>query len=121
MNTDPQIEKLRAALQPRLSGLAGSDYDGIVVHSSSIVICADAGGAKLFGYDANEITGVNAWAHFKPECARTILQRLTERSEDPYTVTALTRDGTEFEVELKGKDFDVDGTPVRAVLVRKAG
>jgi len=114
-----QIEQLRNKLLPRLPGFPREGYDGIVIHSSSIVICADAGGAEMFGYTEEEIVGVNTWYHFKPECAKTILQHLTEKSEEPYIVTALNRDRVEFKVEMKGKDFSVNGIPVRAVLIRK--
>ena len=120
VKSDMQIEQLRKKLLPRLASFAREGFDGIVIHSSSIVVCADAGGAEMFGYTEEEIVGVNTWSHFKPECARTILQHLTEKSEEPYTVTAVTRDRVEFKVEMKGKDFDVNGIPVRAVLLRKA-
>jgi len=114
-----QIEQLRNKLLPRLPSFSREGYDGIVLHSSSIVICADAGGAEIFGYTEEEIVGVNTWSHFKPECAKTILKHLTEKSDKPYEVTALNRNREEFKVELKGKDFYLDGIPVRAVLVRK--
>ena len=114
-----QIEQLKNALLPRLPDFPKEGYDGIVIHSSSIVICADAGAAAMFGFQEDEMTGINAWSYFKPECARTLLQHLTEKSEEPYTVTALNRDREEFNVELKGKDFRVNGIPVRAVLLRK--
>lgn len=119
MKADLQIEQLKKVLLPRLSSFAKEGFDGIVIHSSSIVICADAGCAEMFGYTEEEMTGINAWSHFKPECARTLLQHLTEKSEEPYTVTALNRNREEFEVELKGRDFTVNGIPVRAVLLRK--
>jgi len=119
VKSDLQIEQLKNALLPRLPDFPKDGYDGIVIHTSSIVICADAGGAEMFGYTEEEIVGVNTWSHFKPECARTILQHLTEKSEEPYTVTAVTRDRVEFKVELKGRDFNVNGIPVRLVLLRK--
>jgi len=119
VKSDTQIEQLRNKLLPRLPSFPKDGYDGIVIHSSSIVVCADAGGAEMFGYTAEEIVGVNTWSHFKPECARTILQHLTEKSDEPYIVTALNRNREEFKVELKGKDFNVNGIPVRAVLLRK--
>lgn len=119
MKTDVQIEQLKKALLPRLSSFPKEGFDGIVIHSSSIIVCSDSGAAEMFGFKAEEMTGINAWSYFKPECARTILQHLTEKSEEPYIVTALDRDRKEFRVEMKGKDFNVNGIPVRAVLLRK--
>ena len=119
MKSDIQIEQLKNALLPRLPDFPKEGYDGIVIHSSSIIICSDAGAAEMFGFDAEEMTGINAWSYFKPECARIILQHLTEKSEEPYTVTALNRDRKEFNVEMKGRDFNVNGIPVRMVLLRK--
>ncbi|MGW8247234.1 MAG: PAS domain-containing protein [Acidiferrobacterales bacterium] len=119
MKADFQIEQLKKALLPRLSSFYKEGFDGFAIHSSSIVICADAGCAKMFGYEEDEMTGVNTWSHFKPESARSILQHLSEKSEEPYTVTAINRDRNEFKVELQGKDFKVNGIPVRAVWLRK--
>lgn len=119
MKADMQILQLRNTLLPRLSSFHKEGFDGFAIHSSSIIICADSGCAEMFGYEEDEMTGINTWSHFKPECARTILQHLTEKSEEPYTVTAVNREHEEFKVELQGKDFNVNGIPVRAVWLRK--
>lgn len=111
--------QLRNTLLPRLSSFYKEGFDGFVIHSSSIIICSDAGAAAMFGFKQEEMMGINAWSYFKPDCARTLLQHMTEKSEEPYTVTALNRDREEFKVELQGKDFKVNGLPVRVVWLRK--
>lgn len=110
---------LRNKLQPRLHEFMVEDYEGVAIHSSSILVCANPAALDMFGYLEEEIIGKNSWALFKPQDANVIMQHLLEKSEEPYRVTAIKKDRTEFDIEMKGKDFVVNGTPVRAVLLKR--
>lgn len=119
MRINDTIQRLRTKLPQLANTFLEDDYDGIAFHSSSILIYADKGAADLFGYSEEEIPGMNSWLFFKPESAPIIMQHLVSKSTDPYRVKAVRKDKTEFEVELKGKDFEIDGEPIRAVLMKK--
>jgi len=113
------IQRLRTKLPQLANTFLEDDYDGIAFHSSSILIYADKGAAEIFGYSEEELPGMNSWLLFKPESAQTIMRHLVNKSENAYRVRAVRKDKTEFEVELKGKDFEIDGEPIRSVLIKK--
>jgi len=113
------FETLRKAIVPIAEDYASDEYEGIAFHSSSIILHASKAGADIFGYTADEMVGMNAWLLFKPESANALMKHLVEKSEVPYRVKGLRKDRAEINVELKGKDFEILGEPVRAVLVRR--
>lgn len=110
---------LRNKLQPRLHEFLIDGYKGVAIHSSSILVCANPVALDMFGYQEDEIIGKNSWTLFKPQDANIIMKHLMEKSEEPYRVRAIKKDRTEFDLEMKGKDFVVNGTPVRAVLLKQ--
>lgn len=117
-NTDLIIKHLRNRLSPNLEQYLTDDYDAVAVHSSSIMITANQAALDMFGYTEEELTGMNAWHFFNPGSAQVIMQHLLDKSPEPYQVVAVKKDKTEFEVEIKGMDFDFDGESVRVVLLK---
>jgi PAS domain S-box-containing protein len=113
------IQRLRKKIMPMLEGYPMGVYDGLIVHSSSIIVVVNQAAADMFGYEKEEMYGMNSWQLFSPKCVQAIMQHLLEKSEEPYRVTALTKEKTEFELEMKGRDFEVDYEPVRLVLNRQ--
>lgn len=95
------------------------DYTGVAVHSSSIILQLNKTAADMFGYEVDEVVGLNAWVLFPPESAAELMRHLLTHSKDPYQVMARRKNGTLFHVELKGSEFEIDGDPVRVVLLKK--
>jgi PAS domain S-box-containing protein len=114
------VSRLRKKLKPCLDDYLADDYNGVVVHSSSIIIAANQAVAEMLGYELDELSGMNAWLLFATRSADTLMQHLVDKSEEAYRVIALTKDKKEFEVELKGHDFEIQGDPVRVVLVKQS-
>lgn len=119
MRIDDTVQRLQRKLPQLANSFFDDEYDGIAFHSSSILVYADKGAAEIFGYSMEELPGMNSWLLFKPESAQTIMHHLVNKSETAYRVKAVRKDKTEFEVELKGKDFVIDGEPIRSVLIKK--
>lgn len=119
LKSEMNLQELRQKLIPSLDSIDKEGYDGIAIHSSGIVICADTEGARMFGYDQDNIHGVNAFSHYTPDSLKTVRHAVTNKLSDPYSVIAVTKDGEPFKVEIKGKDFELDGFPIRAVLLKK--
>ena len=113
------IKILSRKLKSKIDDYITDDYEGIAFHSNSIIILVNHAAAEMFGYTEDEVFGMNAWRLFNGESFETIMQHLLEKSEEPYQVQGVKKDKTEFNVELKGKDFEVHGEPVRAVMIRK--
>ena len=73
----------------------------------------------MTGYSVNELEGMNAWRLFPTESSDILMQNLKTLSEKPYQVTALKKDGTKYQVELKGINFELSGEIARAVLIKE--
>lgn len=119
MREEDIVRKLREKLKNRVDNYLSDGYEGVALHTSSIVIALNEAAAKMFGYTVEEAEGLNAWILFHPDSAKIIMQHLVNKSEDSYRVQALKKDGSEFTVELKGKDFEMDGEPVRSVSIKE--
>lgn len=114
-----RITRLRQRLDLDLTDFLCEGYDAVALHSSSILIAVNAPAAEMFGYSPDEMVGMNSWTLFPPQSAEALLKHLITRSEAPYSVDAVHKNGSLFRVELVGKDFEVAGEPVRAVLLRR--
>ena len=94
-------------------------YPAIGIHSNSTIFACNQALADMTGYSIEELEGMNAWYLFPSESAEILMQNLKTMSEEPYQVTALKKDGTKYEVVLKGINFDLSGEVVRAVLIKE--
>lgn len=119
LKTDFNIQQLRNRLQPKQEEYLEEGYEAVAFHTSSILVCANQAAADMFGYSTDEIPGLNAWVLFKPDYSKIIMQHLVEKSEEPYQVKAIGKNKDEFDIEMKGRDFEIGGIPVRVVLVKK--
>lgn len=114
-----RVEELRRRMNISFDEFLESGYDAVALHSSSILLAVNQAGLDMFGYSEDEIIFMNAWQLFTTESANALMHHLLKKSEDAYTVTAIHKDGTTFDVELKGRDFECCGEPVRVVLIRR--
>ena len=119
LKTDFNIQQLRNRLLPKQDEYIEEGYEAVAFHTSSILVCANQAAVDMFGYTLEELQGMNAWHFFHPGSAQVIMKHLLEKSTEPYQVVAVKKDKTEFNVEIKGLDFEVDGEYVRVVLLKK--
>lgn len=113
------LERLKTKLEPKINDYISDDYEGIAFHSSSIIFLVNYAIADMFGYAEDEFFGMNAWRLFSTDSVKKIMQHLLEKSEESYQVKGVKKDKTQFDVELKGVDFELSGDPVRAVMLRR--
>ena len=116
-----KIDNILAALENDIDDYLEDGYEGVVLHTSSIIIATNHAAAEMFGYTPDELIYINAWLFFHPSGMGAILHHLLSKSEEPYSADALHKDGSHFVVELKGKDFEIAGEPVRSVQLNKKG
>ncbi len=114
-----RIDTILAAMKNDINSYLEEGYEGVVLHTSSIVIATNQAAAEMFGYTPDEVVYMNAWIFFPPNCVDPIFEHLISKSEEPYNVDAQHKDGSLFVVELKGKDFEINHEPVRSVQLNK--
>ena len=114
-----RVTSLRKRMQINIDDYVHPDYEGVAVHSSSIILAVNPACSAMFGYSEEELIYMNAWRLFTTESVQALMQHLLQKSQEPYVVTGIHKDKSRFKVELKGNDFEFAGEPVRVVLLRR--
>lgn len=94
-------------------------YTAIAIHSNSTIFACNHRLADMTGYSMSELEGMNAWRLFPYESSELLMKNLKSMSEKPYQVTALRKDGSKYQVELKAINFELTGDIARAVLIKE--
>lgn len=124
MNTGIINEKWRATqlkdkLALNMDIYVTEEYPATAIHLNSTMIDANQTCLDMFGYSIEELTGFNAWRFFSEKSVPIIMDKLVNKIEEPYRVVAVKKDGTEFEIELKGTEMELDGYELRLVQIKK--
>ncbi len=110
-----------AALQEsemRFQALVNAIFEGIVVQENGIIIDANPGFAKMFGYSLEEAIGKSAVDFLTPESLTIALQHIESQDELPYEITGIKKDGTLIHLEAVGKQSLYQGRRVRVSAIR---
>ena len=102
-------------LQNESSSFLEEGFELIALHSASEIMDANDAILGVLGYSLSEIKGLNAWKLFDQSSVETIYENLKLKSEAPYDVVALSKDGEEIQVTIWGKNLVIDGLPCRLI------
>lgn len=107
--------------EARLRSLAEASLDGVVVHDGERVIDVNATSARIFGYKPAEMVGLPIMSLVAPQSRGDVALHVSTRSEEPYEVEVLRRDGTTARMEAAGRQMTWSGRPARVVTLHDAG
>lgn len=96
-------------------------FEGVAMHSSGTIFAVNQAAADMFGYQVDELLFQNALIFFPSDSAKMIMQQLLVHSTESYTVTARHKDGSLFKVQMKAREFEASGEPVRVAQLRRQG
>ncbi|WP_456452073.1 putative bifunctional diguanylate cyclase/phosphodiesterase [Hydrogenimonas sp.] len=97
-----------------LTILLNSTIEGIVVFNrEKKAIRVNRVFANFFGYDEEEIIGMDAFDFVAPESRELVRQKIRIADQEPYEALMLRKDGSKFWAILRGKNVVLDGEPVR--------
>ncbi len=103
----------------RAQMLSEASFEGIMVHVDGSVIDANQRVADMIGYAPAEVLGPQTLPRcVAPEDLPRVLQRMRDRVEGEYVITAVRKDGSRFRAELLTKQGKLGARPVRIVAVR---
>ncbi|HEU4576787.1 MAG TPA: PAS domain S-box protein [Polyangiaceae bacterium] len=105
-------------LHERLEMLSSASFEGLLMHEDGSVIDCNARLAEMLGYAPEELLGRNLIECVDEADLPMVRQRLAERFEGAYLVTAVRKDGSRFRAELLAKQGKLGARPVRVVAVR---
>ena len=113
-----RAEKELRDSEERFQALATATFEGIAVHEDGVMVEANDALAEMFGYDPPEVIGESALTLAAPESRELIRKNIASGYEAPYEAVGQRKDGTRFEVEIRGRPFEYKGRLVRATAIR---
>lgn len=110
-------EELRQSKE-RFRSLSNATFEGIVIIEDGKVVESNPAFARMFGYEPWEIVGKPALDFTTPESRDQVRQEITTGSEEPYESRGLKKDGTAFDVEVRGRVSQYRDRAVRMTVIR---
>ena len=110
-------EALRAS-EERYRALSAATAEGVAVHHNGRIDFANESLVTMFGYEPEEVVGMEAIAFIAPEAREKAVALAVSGHEEPYESIGLRKDGTRFTVEFQGREITLEGERRRVGLVR---
>ena len=99
-------------------GLSDATFEGITLSEGGRVLEVNRSFVEMFGYGASEAVGMPAVNFVTPESREVVTRHIATGSSEPYEATALRKDGTTFDAEVRGKNSGYRGRVVRVTAIR---
>ena len=99
-------------------GLSDATFEGIALSEGGRVLEVNRSFVEMFGYGASEVVGMPAVDFVAPESREAVAEHISTDSPEPYEAVALRKDGTTFDVEMRGKSTAYQGRIVRLTAIR---
>src|SRR5919107_1665896 len=99
-------------------GLSDATFEGIALSEGGRVLEVNGSFLEMFGYGASEVVGRPAVDFVAPESREAVAKHISTGSPEPYEAVALRKDGTNLDVEIRGKSSEYQGRVVRLTAIR---
>src|SRR5215218_7808280 len=99
-------------------GLSDATFEGITLCEEGRVLEVNKSFVEMFGYGASEVIGMPAVDFVAPESREAVAEHISMGAPQPYEAVALRKDGTNFDVEIRGKSSEYQGRVVRLTAIR---
>ncbi len=104
--------------EERYQKLSTSAFEGIIIHDKGKILDANQAFAQMFGYKIPEMIGMNGLKLVSPESRDIVSKKINSGYEKSYEATGLKKDGSTFQMEIRGKSTNYRRKPVRVAVVR---
>ncbi|HEY9833759.1 MAG TPA: PAS domain S-box protein, partial [Stenomitos sp.] len=113
-----QSEQSLQESEERFRRLSEATDEGILIHDYGRIIDANQAIAKMFGYETDELIGRSGFELLVPEARDIVLKQIQSAYVEPYEVVALSKDGSQFPIEIQAKQIPYQNRLVRVVAIR---
>ena len=104
--------------EERLRALSDATFEGIALSEDGKILETNHVFAEMFGYEPSEIVGMPAQDFVVPEYRELVVKNVSAGSEEPYEAVGLRKDGSTFDVEVRGRMSSFRGRVVRVAAMR---
>jgi PAS domain S-box-containing protein len=110
-------ELLRQSLE-RFEVLSAATFEGIIIHQNGRAIDCNEQFARIYGYQREEIIGMEVRLMIAPEDREMILSQIASGRDTNNEHTGIRKDGSRFICEAQARVASYAGRPVRITAVR---
>lgn len=93
-------------------------FEGIVVHREGRILDINNRTAEMFGVDAAQTIGKSILGFLAPQCHDLVKEKIALQDESTYEMLGLRKDGTLFNIEVRGRNYTYRGELVRYAAIR---
>jgi two-component system, sensor histidine kinase and response regulator len=104
--------------EERFRSLSDATFEGIAISEDGMVLETNRAFAEMFGYEPSEVVGMSALDLIAPESREMVREKISSGFEEPYETVGLKKDGTRFDLEVRGRAFSYRGLAARVAAVR---
>ena len=109
-------EELRQS-EERFRLLAEEVVEGIALNEDGRIFDVNRSFAEMFGYDPQEVIGLDATELVAPESREEVARRIATGNTEPYESFGLKKDGTVFPIEVRPRRIPYFGRQVRVTSI----
>ena len=102
----------------RYQGLRQASFEGIGIHENGIILEVNQVLAKMTGYKASDLIGMNVVDIIAPEWHDLVWQNIRSGYEKVYELYGLRKNGTTYPAEIRGKNVVVRNRKLRVMSFR---
>lgn len=104
-------------LQERFKTLLQESVEGLVLTDGGKVSDANKAFLETFGYEYEEVVGMEAGEFVVPEDREAVFRRVSAGKMETYEVRGLRKDGASFPAQVQPRNLPYDGREVRITSV----
>ncbi len=105
--------------EDRFRKLADVTFEGIVIHNQGVAVDVNQSLVRMFGYEREELMGVNLIEMFVPkEHQQIVIDNIVKKHPKPYETVAKRKDGSLFPVEFEARNLEEGSGSLRVTAVR---
>src|SRR5215207_1363956 len=103
--------------EERFRSLSDATFEGIAITERGRVLETNRAFTEMFGYEPKEVVGMSALDFMSPESRELVQRNISSDFEEPYEAVGLRKDGTTFDVEIRGRMSSYQGRDVRVTAL----
>ena len=104
--------------EERFRRFSDSAFEGIAIHNGDKIIDANQALAKMYGYEQDELIGMDASKLIAPKSLEQVRINIVNEYERPYEAVGIRKDGSTFIMEINARTFHDRGRRLRVVACR---
>jgi PAS domain S-box-containing protein len=110
-------ENLRKS-EARYRTLSEATFEAIFISEKGVCLDVNPRAAELFGYGYDELIGIFGTDVIAAESKELVKRHMLSGYERPYEAIAQKKDGSKFQVEIRGKMMRYEDKDVRITVIR---